>query len=295
MSGTGYSVHEGDVAATSLSFPGRVEITGSVRAGAKVYAAGDIIVRGTIEGGCVESSGGGVYVDGPIQGPNTVVRAFGDIKTRAIRDAEVESQASVYVFDLISHSNVRARNLIEMKNGDGIIEASYAEAGMEITLQSAGSATSGMKTTTLVLENFKEKELFELSMGYEQRLTQKTVRIAELEKVIAVIRILGGRIVTLAPEKKADLALKVKEYQELKQQVAEILRERELVIAERDKSRGKMRSITSSGNVFPGVEIRIDNARAKVHRQYRNVIFYKRGIIIIGDLDAFMQRKRLSN
>lgn len=295
MTETGQRLYEGDVTATSLSFPGRVEITGSVRAGGVVHAGGDVVIRGMIEGGCVESSGGGVYVDGPVQGPDAIVRAFGDIKTRSIRDAEVESLASVYVSDMIFRSSVRARNLIEMKNGDGIVEASYAEAGMEITVRSAGSVSSGMSGTTLVLENFRQKELFELSMIYEQRLAQKTARIAELEKVISVIRILGGRIVNLDPAKKSDLALKVKEYQELKQQVGEILRERDLVVAERNKSGGKMRSITSSGEVFPGVEVRIDNARVMVNRRYRNVIFYKSGIVIIGDLDAFMQRKRLSH
>ncbi len=295
MTETGQRLYEGDVTATSLSFPGRVEITGSVRAGGVVHAGGDVVIRGMIEGGCVESSGGGVYVDGPVQGPDAIVRAFGDIKTKSIRDAEVESLASVYVSDMIFRSSVRARNLIEMKNGDGIVEASYAEAGMEITVRSAGSVSSGMSGTTLVLENFRQKELFELSMIYEQRLAQKTARIAELEKVISVIRILGGRIVNLDPAKKSDLALKVKEYQELRQQVGEILRERDLVVAERNKSGGKMRSITSSGEVFPGVEVRIDNARVMVNKRYRNVIFYKSGIVIIGDLDAFMQRKRLSH
>ncbi len=295
MNLTEQRVHEGDISGSSFSFPGRVGITGSVRAGAVVHAGGDIVIRGSVEAGLVESSGGGVYIDGEIHGPGAVVRAFGDVKARVIRDAEVESLASVYVPDMIFRSAVRARNLIEMKDGDGIVEASYAEAGMEITIRSAGSVSSGMDPTTLVLENFRQKELFELSMIYEQRLTQKTARIAELEKVISVIRILGGRIVNLDPAKKADLALKVKEYQELKQQVVEILRERDLVVVEREKSGGKMRSITSSGDVFSGVEVRIDNARVVVNRRYKNVIFYKSGIVIIGDLDAFMQRKRLSN
>jgi uncharacterized protein (DUF342 family) len=295
MNPTDHQVHVGDVENVTLTFPGRVEITGSVRAGGIVHAGGDILIRGMVDSGHVESSGGGVYADQGIQGPGAVVRAFGDIKSKVIRDAEVESLASVYVRDMIFKSSVRARHLIEMKEGDGIVESSYAEAGMEITVRSVGSVSSGMPATTLVLENFRQKELFELSMIYEQRLAQKTSRIAELEKVISVIRILGGRIVNLEPRKKAELALKVKEYQELKQQVVEVLRERDLVGAEREKSGGKLRSITSSGEVFPGVEVRIDNARVLVNRRYNNVIFYKSGIVIIGDLDAFMQRKRLSN
>jgi hypothetical protein len=40
------------------------------------------------------------------------------------------------------------------------------------------------------------------------------------------------------------------------------------------------------GEVYPGVAVRIDNAKVGINKMYRNVIFYKSGIVIIGDLDA---------
>lgn len=287
---------EGDIkgGGEPLRVHGRLQVTGSVLDGGLVYASGDIMIRGRVENAHVESSGGGIYVDQGITGEKTLVKAFGDIKTPFVRDAEVECSGSLYVQDVIFQARARARHIVELKGGDGIIEASYVEAGMEVAARSLGSYAPDMKETVVVLENFRQKELFELALVYEQRLKQKSQRVEELEKVIQVIRILGSRVTTLSPDKKQELALKVKEYNELKIQVEEILREKGRVTSERDKTNNLLRAVTVSHEVFPGVKVRIDNAHVMVNKRYSNVIFYKSGIVIIGDLDKFRERKRMS-
>lgn len=285
---------EGDVTAAhgAVRVAGRLTITGDVLAGADVAADGDIVVRGRIDGARVESTGGGVYVDQGIVGKSCLVRAFGDVKSPFVRDATVECYGSAYVADVIYQASVRARNLVEMKSGDGLIDASYVEAGMEVNARTLGSLDRG--ETVVALENFRQRELFEVSMVYEQRLRQKEGRIAELSNTIDVIRILGARVVELSAEKKQELAQRVKEWNELREQVAEIEREKKTVFAERDRVYKALRSVVATGMVYPGVEVRIDNARARVGKKYQNVIFYRSGIVIIGDLDSFMKRKRLT-
>lgn len=277
-----------------LRFTGRTVIHGSILSGAVVHADGDIIVRGRIDNASVESSGGGIYVDQGIVGDETVVRAFGDVKASLIRGAKVECFGSLYVREIIFQADVRAKNIVEMKDGGGIIEGSRVVAGMEISVKSLGSREPDPQyATEIILENIRQKELFEIALIYEQKLTQKSERITELSKVIEVIRILGDRLVTLSQEKRQELALKVKEYNELKEQVREIIREKDKVLQERDRTNKVLRSIVAVNEVHPGVAVRIDNARVAINKLYRNVIFYKSGIVIIGDLDAFMKRKRL--
>jgi hypothetical protein len=63
---------------------------------------------------------------------------------------------------------------------------------MEISVRSIGSREPDPQhATEIILENIRQKELFEIALIYEQKLTQKSKRITELSKVIEVIRILG--------------------------------------------------------------------------------------------------------
>lgn len=278
----------------SIQIPGRLIINGSILSGASVFAGGDIIVRGRIHNAFVESHGGGVYVDEGISGDGCTVRAIGDVKAKSIKKSRVETQGSVYVRDMIFKATVKAHNFVKVTDGSGIIEESYVEAGIEISVKSIGSFHGDVEETKLVLENYRQKELFELNMIYDQRLNQKKERIGELKKVIEVIRIIGSRVSTLSPEKKQELALKVKEFNELNDQVKEIQEEKLKVLAEKDKAGTVFRSVVASAEVFAGVQVRIDNAKVVTNKKYQNVIFYKSGIVIIGDLDAFMERKRQS-
>lgn len=284
----------GDVTSSNspIDFGGRLIINGSVRAGGVVRAGGDIIIRGKIENAIVESTGGGIYVDGAITGSEADVRAFGDLKAVTINSAKVSCLGSAYIKDMIFQADLRAKNIVSMVGGDGIIESSYVEAGMEISVKSIGSYREGMVPTRVVLENYRQKELFEISMIFQQKIKQKEVRVAELEKVIDIIKILGSRVTSLSDEKKHDLALKVKEYNEIKVQLAEIKIEKQKILRKREIISDVQRSIVARSEVFSGVEVRIDNAKVDVNRKYENVIFYKRGIVIIGDYDLYMERIR---
>ncbi len=280
------------VATGPVEFGGRLIINGSVLSGSIVRAGGDILIRGKIENGQVESSGGGVYVSGSIIGTETEVRAFGDVKATAVNSAKVRCMGSAYIKDMIFQADLRAKNIVNMDGGDGIIEASYVEAGMEISVKSIGSYRAGMGSTQVVLENYKQKELFEIVMIFQQKIKQKEARFAELAKVIDIIRILGSRVTSLSNEKKHDLALKVKEYNEIKVQLAEIKIEKQKVMRKREHANDVQRSIVAKSEVFSGVEVRIDNAKVNVNQKYDNVIFYKRGIVIIGNYDLYMERIR---
>ena len=266
-------------------------INGSVLDNTNVFATEDIIIRGFVNNAVIESSGGDICVDKGISGEKTKIKAFGDIRTPFIRNAQVKCSGSAYVSDVIFNATLKAKNIVEMHEGEGLIDESYVEAGVEISVKKIGSFDHGK--THVSLENFRQKELFEISLIYTQKLRQKKFRMSELEKVIDIIKILGSRISNLSHEKKHDLALKVKEYNELKVKIAKIKKEYERILSEKNQSKNIQRSIIAAKDVHPGVEVKIDNARLKVTKIYNGVIFYKSGIIIIGDLDSFTKRKRL--
>lgn len=275
--------------------PDRLVVHGSVGPGVRIEAGGDVFIHGSVQDATVKSTGGGIYIDRDAYGKRTSLQAFGDVYAGSLHEVTVDCLGSVVVRDTVCQSRVNAKGFVEVKDGDGVIESSYVETGLEISTRSIGAKERDAQPTRLVLKTLRRKELFEVSLIYRQRLEQKLARIAELDKVIKVIRILGDQVTSLSPEKKRDLALKVQEYNELKKHAEQITRERDTVLSNRNETNQFLRAVMATDEVYPGVSVKIDNAAVEVSRLYHNVIFYKSGIVIIGDLDLFMQRKRLND
>lgn len=297
MSKLEQTVIERDIESRDGAFkvPGRLTVFGSVMPGVRIEAGGDIFIHGSVQDASLKSTGGGIYIDRDVYGKKSALNAFGDVYAGSLREVTVECLGSVFVKDIILGSRVTAKGFVEVKQGDGIIESSYIETGLEISTRSIGAKERDAVSTRLILKSLRKKELFEVSLIYQQRLKQKISRIEELDKVIKVIRILGDKVTSLSPEKKRELAGKVQEYNELQKQVEQINRERDTILSGRNETNQFMRAVMATDEVYPGVHVKIDNAAVEVKRLYQNVIFYKSGIVIIGDLDLFMQRKRLND
>ena len=269
---------------------GSLRIKGSVING-EVRATEDIKIEGTVIDSKIISSSGDITVAQGIEGRDTEIIAFGDIRVSYISGGSTASKnGSIYIKDRIVNSNVTARNLIHVNNGVGVIAKSKVEAGIEIIVNSLGN--SERDETTVVLTNLRQQEMFELVLIYEQKLKEKVKRLEKLNKVIKIIRLLGDRVVSLPASKKRELALQVKEFKELKKEVAQTNAEKEKVIKRNRQLKMYTRAIIVNEAVYPNVEVVIDKLRHRVTRTFKKVIFYKTGIIIMGDLDKFKLRQR---
>lgn len=64
---------------------------------------------------------------------------------------------------------------------------------------------------------------------------------------------------------------------------------------EADKSSDDLdRVIIAKQSIFGGVTVTIDRSVSLIQESYEKVILYKKGIIIVGNFDEFMNRKKFA-
>ncbi len=289
----GTRIIEGDVLPTSgsIKYDGDLLIKGSILGGSFVVATGDIKVMGRIEASTVKSFNGNIEVEEGILGiEGYTVEADGSITCTYIHSATVRSNSSIKVKDVILDSTVKAKQSVLVEGGEGIIEGGEITAGFEIVANIIGS--HNRTPTTVRLVNFRQRELYDLVLKYDRKIRELQVKLDQLNKYIQIIRILGRKVVQLPLEKKRELAQKVQEYNKIKVELTTLNMERERLFSENEEIKKLSRVIIAKEEVFPNVLVVIDNSQLQVKQHYKRVIFYKTGIIIMGDYDQFMLRKR---
>ena len=135
----------GDVDAKSgnIAFNGDVMISGSVRAGFKVEATGDIQINGTVEGAYLHA-GKNVLVKGGIQGMSKAsIYAEEDIRCKFIENAEIICGGSVETGSVL-YCDIIARKNVELKDKRGYAIGGIITAGREIICKNVGSEMGSM-------------------------------------------------------------------------------------------------------------------------------------------------------
>ena len=127
-----------DVSTGDVEFEGNVAVAGNVATGYKLKATGDIEIRGIIEAAEV-TAGGSITVAKGINGMSRgVIKAKGDIATKYINSATVESESSIRS-ELILNSEVSASNKITVQGKKGYITGGHVRSGKEIEAKIIGS------------------------------------------------------------------------------------------------------------------------------------------------------------
>lgn len=274
----------------SVKINGSLKIYGNVIK-TEVFATGDIIIDGIVIDSKVLTNSGNITISQGIEGENSIIEAFGDIFADYCIGGIVESKnGSIYLNNRINNAKVNARNLVHVYKGQGIIEKAIVTAGIEVITNILGNENK--EKTSIILSNQRQQELFELIIVYENKLKEKKKKLEQLLKIIKIIRLLGENVVNLSQEKKEQLAKQVKEYNIIKKEIEETNEEKKKVLKKNEEIKKYTRAIIVNEKVFPNVHITIDKLCQQVTKTYEKVIFYKTGIIIMGDLDQFKLRQR---
>jgi hypothetical protein len=283
--------HEGNLpSGQTVQYAGPVQIRGNVESGGLIIATGDIEIQGDVMNARVKSSGGSVTVRGVVKGVTTQVYAMQDVNARMVYNATIKSGRDIRVHDIAVDAHLVARNTVQLDKDDGVIEGGEIEAGVDILSGVVGNSHEA--TTVVKLTNFRQSELYNRLAALQREIMEATRQMSELEKYIEVIRILGNKVISLPPEKKQDLALRVKRYNEFKAKIAELEREAARIQEQNANEDELDRTIIVRKEIHPGVYVYIDRAKLLVQERFKRVILYKKGIIIIGDYDEFMKRKK---
>jgi len=273
-----------------LKFDGSLIINGDTLTGSIIIATQDIKINGNVFNSKIRSLNGNVFVKGSIQGVYSFIQAEKDISAAIVNNAKLKSNGNIIIKDLAIDSNILGKKSIYIHEGEGIIEGGYLEAGEEIITNSVGNKKK--VETYLKLENYRENDLYSQLIEFHKKEVLLSNELQSLEKFIKVIRLLGEKVIVLPFEKKKELALKVKKYNEIKEKINLINKKKDEIYDLMKQEDELKRVIIVRDYIYEGVVVEIDGVKLKINNKYKRVILYKKGIIIIGNYDEFMQRKK---
>lgn len=292
MSGNVREVHGNLPPDSLIEHDGPLIVDGDITSGCQIVATGHIRVKGEVENAKVKSLRGDIRIDKGVRGVNAVIYAAeGAIQTEKAYNATLKASGDITIEKMAVDAHLVSKRCIFATTPEGRIDGGEAEAGHDIVVYAAGNSNNNASTIVRI-SDFKKREMFEkiTSLVHEQEKLEK--EITDLSKFIEVIKILGNKVVNLPFEKKQDLAMKVKLFNEKKVRLQEIKDQRAQIRDEHRQEDELERTIIIKGVVYSGVDVFIDDTHLAIQQRFQNVILYKRGIIIVGDYDKFMHRKK---
>ncbi len=276
-----------------IEHDGSLLIKGNVESGSEISATEDIEILGHVHNAKIRSLKGNIVIHSGIQGAQTVIQAIkGNVTAAHIQNATIKAEGDIIITGMIMDAILIAKHSIYAQTREGNIEGGELEAGHDIISYNLGNVNS--KTTIIRISDFKQRELYNKMLSIEQEIKILKIDKTKLEKYIQIIKILGNKVVNLPLEKKQDLAQKVQDYQKISKRINELEFINQNLFQPEEEIDELERSVIVRGQLFNGVRVMIDKARLDVQKTYKNIILYKRGIIIVGDYDQFMHRKKYS-
>jgi uncharacterized protein (DUF342 family) len=183
----------------NIDFPGTVEVKGDVHSGMKIKAGGDVIIHGTLESAEIES-GGEVQIKGGIIGQHVAtqghegegkansvrIHAQGNVRAHHVDNATIVSEQSVFIDESIVQSDVMAMDEVVVgKQGarKGHIIGGSVRATRAVTAYCLGSAGSSNTRIYVGLN----PELVAAVDAKKAAVAAKLKEHEDLEKVIKVL------------------------------------------------------------------------------------------------------------
>lgn len=262
---------QGDIDASTgnIEFVGSVIIHGSVKAGFKVVAEGNVEVGGVVEAAEVVA-GGDVIITGGVQGNKEgVIKAQGNVISKFVENAFVTAEGDV-VADAIMHSEVRCSGMVKAEGKRGLIAGGKIDAYKGIRAKTIGSrmATSTELNVGTSLEaGEKYKQISESIAAQKKDLLQA-------EQIINILAIkreeLGG-----LPKEKEDMLFKALKTREYLINSVPIL-EAKLVELRDVIDHVNRYSIEATDTIFTGVKVTIANEKKIISEELTHCKLSKR-------------------
>ncbi|MGD9568610.1 MAG: DUF342 domain-containing protein [Sedimentibacter sp.] len=186
-----YRVNNVDNATGNIDFIGSVVIGGDVKAGFSVTAKGDIKIRGMVEGAFIKSDGD-VAISKGMNGMGTgSIIAKGNITSKYIENATIETEKTVYAEALIN-SDVKAGDSIILRGSTAAIIGGISQAENIIYAKTVGSKTNPETNLIITLTKYQEEQKLiavkkRLNHQLEKDLFTKNKELREIEEKVELI------------------------------------------------------------------------------------------------------------
>ncbi len=269
-----------DYSVGNIDFPGNVEISGDVKPGFVVRAAGYVKVRGIVEAATIISYEDNVELTGVKGREKGMIKAGKDVIAKFLESAHVEAGRDVEVDGPITNSVVKAKNKVLSSGKKGVIVGGMVLAGKEVEAEDIGSQI-GVRT---VIEIGVDPSLRE-----EERILSAQIKLDEenLEKLLAILEDLkkqkdesGGEL----PEDKRDILSKVTQTIIHLRNSIDANTKRLMVVKEKIEVSKKGAQIIVRRTLYPGTEITMFQRTITIDRMLQSVALVyneKRGEIVV--------------
>lgn len=192
----------------NLEVYGDIIVNGDVLPRYSLKATGNIEVRGTVGRAFLEA-GGDILIQNGIKGKNVGrVKAKGDIRTKFIENANVESEHDIFVSEGILHSNVDANGRIIVVEGKkGTIIGGRIRARSEVNAKVIGSWNETPTGVEVGISPQAREEAAKLEEEIEEGKKEfKELRL-QIKTLLALKDKSGG---SLSPDKEKMLVERLK-------------------------------------------------------------------------------------
>lgn len=280
-------VHEikGDVgpATGNITFNGTVVVRGNVQTDFTIRATGDVEVHGVIEGAEIYAGGNVLATHGISGVEQGVVQANGNLTCKSIQNANLEIKGDVFA-EVIMHSELKVKGKVEVGGQKGLLVGGTLKSRQGVVAKVVGSRM-GTKTRIHIggdndyLSQYNEylSEHKKVSLEYQENLVHLENMMKQRKAQEA-----GGRAVS---EKiRNSLLNTINNTNQLKSQMNALqTRIEELkALVETDLT---VATLSVEGITYPGLDLRIGNAKTIIDQEESHVIFRNtEGVIMTNSL-----------
>ncbi|HTB33362.1 MAG TPA: FapA family protein [bacterium] len=253
----------------NIDFLGTVIIHGSVTGEYKVKAGQDVIIDGVLDGGEV-AAGGKVQIKGGIIGQKTRVTADGNVETKYVRNAYVESGGAVTVVDGIMHSTVIASDKVFL-SGRGTLVGGTTVAGWEVVAKEIG-AKSGVPTE---IEVGEDPRLRDEMRRIEKESKSLLEQLDKTKKGVQFLKDMSAKLGGKLPDDKKEMLNKLTRAQFKFLADLKLIQTRKTEIEQKEtQEKGKRRAkVSCSGLFYPGTKITVSRVSRAITMEEKYTSF----------------------
>lgn len=252
-----------DFSTGNIRFPGSVAVSGHVKPGFTIEAAGNVTVGKHAEA-CRIIAGGHVLINEGVTGKGSgEIRAGGHIAASFVENARLEARGNIVVKNGVTGSSLSCDGLAAIENPSARIVGSTISAARGMKLTNAGSPADNKTKLITGLIPANERQYQKL----RSTLVQKEKNRAAIEKRYGQEALLMERIHLSSPEIQKD----VTSWKLLNSEIQSITN----TISGFESQRFHANAfIQVQGALHPGVTIRIGPMETITDQQYRQVTIY---------------------
>ncbi|MDD7403910.1 MAG: FapA family protein [Butyribacter sp.] len=254
-----------------IEYDGSVKVKGNVLTGYTVKATGDIYVNGAVEGATL-LAGGKIVLNRGIQGMGKAyMEASGDVISNFIESSTVHSGGKI-ITDALLHSEVIAKDAIEVNGKRGLIAGGSVRSTVEIEAKVLGS-TMGTQTE---LEVGYDPNVIDRYHEIEKIMEERADEKETIEQNIAVLKKRFKAVGTLEPEKLVNLKRNMARVEEIDSEMDTLTEEYEKLDEELENMTGHGKIIVTD-IAYSGVKLTISNVTNYLHSEVHHSTFVREG------------------